>query len=128
MADDNSQQITNTGSAIMYLSRLRKCRRRKKLPVNPKARDTPLRVSSLYLLHVSQLVNNEALCKCTCSCGSGIPIPRLSGPAPLSGSVILHVDTNDASDRTCDRGPREATMSGMAVEANHHCLFGECSS
>ena len=122
MADDSSQHVTKTGSAIMYLTRLRKCRRRKKLPVNPTARDTPFRVSSLCLLRFSYIASLLGVFQCAHSCGSGIPTPRLSGPAPLSGRVIRHVDTSEASERTWDRGPREATMSGMAVEANHHCL------
>ena len=48
MADDKNHMITVAGKAIIYRTRLVKLHKRKKLPINPKARESPLRMSSLF--------------------------------------------------------------------------------
>ncbi len=58
---------------------------------------------------------------------SSEPLPLLSG-MPLLGSVNLQGETRAAIDKTLDRGPIVAATSGIAVEANHHCLSGRTSS
>lgn len=48
MADDRNHMRTVAGKAIIYRTRLVKLHRRKKLPINPKASERPLRMSSLF--------------------------------------------------------------------------------
>ncbi len=52
------------------------------------------------------------------------PAPSMpSGSWPLFGSVTLQGVTRAATESTLDSGPMVAASSGMAVEANHHCLW-----
>lgn len=63
--------------------------------------------------------------RCVYHCGSLMPTPLSSVPAgswPLSARVTLHGVTRAAMDRTLQRGPVVAAMSGTAVDANHHFL------
>lgn len=48
IADERNHIISVPGKAIIYRMRLVKLHKRKKLPMNPKARDRPLRMSSLF--------------------------------------------------------------------------------
>lgn len=47
IADDRNHKITVAGKAIIYRTRLVKLHKRKKLPMNPKAKERPLRMISL---------------------------------------------------------------------------------
>lgn len=47
MADDKNHMRTVAGKAMIYRTRLVKLHKRKKLPINPKASESPLSMSSL---------------------------------------------------------------------------------
>lgn len=48
IADARNHKITVAGKAIIYRMRLVKLHKRKKLPMNPKARESPLRTIALF--------------------------------------------------------------------------------
>jgi hypothetical protein len=48
MADDKNHMRTVAGKAMIYRTRLVKLHKRKKLPINPKASENPLSISSLF--------------------------------------------------------------------------------
>ena len=58
--------------------------------------------------------------------GSAIPMAASSEPrpvpsgVPLLGRVNLQGLTRETMDKTLEKGPMVAAMSGTAVEANHH--------
>jgi len=122
------QKRMDIGSDIMYLTRPVKLRRRKKLPAKPQANDMALRMISLVSgvsLGASRIAQRPGSATGPYHRGSRIPTPLPSVPSgswPLFGRVTLQGDTRAATERTLERGPMVAESSGMAVEANHHCL------
>lgn len=123
MADDKNHMITVAGKAIIYRTRLVKLHKRKKLPMNPKASERPLRVSSL----VYQQRLRQYKCQgTTYHCGSGIVTPLSSAPSgslPLLGRSTFHLETRPAIDSRFASGPIVAASRGIAVDANHHDLL-----
>lgn len=98
--------IIVSGRAIIYLTRLVKLNIRARFPSTPTPREIAL----------STVHHN----------GSGMSTPASSAPSgscPSFGSVTLHFEANAAIERTFARGPIVAASSGIAVDANHHCLY-----
>lgn len=123
MADDKNHMITVTGKAIIYRMRLVKLHKRKKLPMNPKASERPLRISSLFDQQELRKYQRQGT---TYHCGSGIVTPLSSAPSgswPLLGRSTLHLETRPAIDNRFASGPIVAASRGIAVEANHHDLL-----